>query len=92
MTCQEMWEGLQAVERCESLADARELVRDLLGRMDRAELAVVARAVARTLTPEDFADMDPEDREMWRRWRISAALRDRRSNAAGKVEGGCHGE
>lgn len=74
MTCQELWEGLQAVERCESLADARELVRDLLGRMDRAELAVVARAVAREITPEDVEAMSPEDAEAWREWREALGL------------------
>lgn len=74
MTCQEMWEGLQAVERCESLADARELVRDLLGRMDREELAVVARAVAHEVAPEDVEAMDPEDAEAWREWREALGL------------------
>lgn len=74
MTCQELWEGLQAVERCESLADARELVRGLLGRMDRAELAVVARAVAREITPEDVEAMSPEDAEAWREWREALGL------------------
>lgn len=91
MTCQELWEALQAVERCGSMAEARELVRDLLGRMDRDELAATARALARELTPEDVEAMSPESREIWSEWREALGLRDGQDIPAGKGEGGRHG-
>ena len=88
MTEQELWEGLHEIERRGPTEEARALMRDLLGRMDHAELAVMARAVARTITPEELAAMDPEDARLWGWWRRQAVMRDGQGKAPAETEGG----
>ena len=88
MTEQELWEGLHAVERCEDMDEARTAVRDLLGRMGRDELAVMARAAAMTLTPEDFEAMSPEAMSpeaarLWSWLRRRAIIHGRRHKTLG---------
>lgn len=83
MTEQELWEGLHAVERCEDMDEARTAVRDLLGRMDRDELAVVTRAAAMTLAPEDFEAMSPEAARLWSWLRRRAIIHGRRHKTLG---------